>query len=200
MEGVSHLQKDDTVGSGKNSYKGISDQKVKKVMREELIKQGLVMFRTKIDTEVISREYEAYGDKKVQHFTKVKATYKIVNAENPEESIEIESIGHGVDPQDKSAGKAMTYASKNALLDTFIIPTGEDGDKIHSDDIEQPTYKVDTDNFYKIANENGYDNTKVSKMIAKKYKIKDIKQLNKEQYEEMIAGMKANPVKKEGEK
>jgi hypothetical protein len=130
-----------------------SIEKVKVTIRNSMINNGLVMFRTNVETEVISREYEQYNsysknpskmDNKIQHFCKVKSTYKIVNAENPEESIEIQSIGHGVDPQDKAAGKAMTYASKYALLDTFLIPTGEDSDKTHSNDIEPPVDKKPT--------------------------------------------------------
>jgi hypothetical protein len=148
MESVEYLKKDDTVGSGKSQYKAISDEKVKVSIRNQMIANKLVMFRVSVDTETISREYEQYNDykkineNKIQHFCKVKSTYKIVNAENPEESIEIQSIGHGVDPQDKAAGKAMTYASKYAMLDTFIIPTGEDSDKTHSNDIEQPVNKT----------------------------------------------------------
>jgi hypothetical protein len=144
MESIEYLKKDDTVGTGSMSYKAISDEKVKVSIRNSMIKNGLVMFRTKVETEVVSREYEQYNkynkcnESKIQHFCKVRSTYKIVNAENPEESIEIQSIGHGVDPQDKAAGKAMTYASKYALLDTFLIPTGEDSDKTHSNDIEPP--------------------------------------------------------------
>jgi len=56
------------------------------------------------------------------------------------ESIEIVGYGHGIDSQDKSAGKATTYALKNALLYSFLVPTGhiDDTDKTHSDNIEVP--------------------------------------------------------------
>jgi hypothetical protein len=56
------------------------------------------------------------------------------------ESIEIVGYGHGIDTQDKSAGKATTYALKNALLYSFLVPTGaiDDTDKTHSNDIEAP--------------------------------------------------------------
>ena len=48
--------------------------------------------------------------------------------------------GHGVDSQDKSAGKATTYALKYALLNTFLVPTGDidDTDNTHSDTYDQP--------------------------------------------------------------
>jgi hypothetical protein len=49
------------------------------------------------------------------------------NAQN--RMITIESIGSGIDSQDKATGKALTYAYKYALLRLFAIPTGEDPDR-----------------------------------------------------------------------
>ena len=231
MESVEYLKKDDTVGSGNNQYKAISDEKVKVSIRNQMIANKLVMFRVSVDTETISREYEQYNDfkkiteSKIQHFCKVKSTYKIVNAENPEESIEIQSIGHGVDPQDKAAGKAMTYASKYAMLDTFIIPTGEDSDKTHSNDIEPPVNAKKKDNASKPKTtstpapkvEKIDDNMKASlhirlknkgisdedkkKYLKMKYNIESSKDLDVNQYKEMMAYLAKKPdVKKEDKK
>ena len=60
------------------------------------------------------------------------------------ESIEICGYGHGIDSQDKAAGKAQTYALKNALLYTFLTPVGaiEDTDSVHSDTIPVPPAKA----------------------------------------------------------
>ena len=59
------------------------------------------------------------------------------------ESIELAGYGHGVDPQDKGAGKATTYALKNTLLYTFLTPVGkiDDSDTEHSQDKPVPTSK-----------------------------------------------------------
>jgi len=56
------------------------------------------------------------------------------------ESIELAGYGHGVDPQDKGAGKATTYALKNCLLYTFLTPVGkiDDTETTHSDNIPTP--------------------------------------------------------------
>jgi hypothetical protein len=45
--------------------------------------------------------------------------------------------GHGVDSQDKGAGKATTYAMKNMLLYSFMTPVGkiDDTETTHSEDI-----------------------------------------------------------------
>jgi hypothetical protein len=56
------------------------------------------------------------------------------------ESVELAGYGHGVDPQDKGAGKATTYALKNCLLYTFLTPVGkiDDTETTHSNDIAAP--------------------------------------------------------------
>jgi hypothetical protein len=80
-------------------------------------------------------ESTQYGDKqKQQVFTEVLCKFKITHAETGE-SETIVGYGHGVDTQDKSAGKATTYALKNALLYTFLVPTGtiDDSDVTHSE-------------------------------------------------------------------
>ncbi len=59
----------------------------------------------------------------------VKMTLRIVNLENPQEYVDIESFGRGLDTGDKGFGKASTYARKYALLNAYKIATGEDPDK-----------------------------------------------------------------------
>jgi hypothetical protein len=84
-------------------------------------------------------DYSGKPTVKQSVFTEVLCTYKITHSSS-NESIEIQGYGHGVDTQDKSAGKALTYALKNALLYMFLVPTGaiEDTDNTHSDKIETP--------------------------------------------------------------
>ena len=72
-------------------------------------------------------------------FTEVLVTYQITHAESGE-SINIMGYGHGQDSMDKSAGKATTYALKNALLYSFLVPTGtiDDTDATHSNNVQAP--------------------------------------------------------------
>jgi len=66
----------------------------------------------------------------------------MVNVENPDEFIEIVSCGDGADTQDKGSGKAMTYAFKYMWLRVFALPTGEDPDKISSDELDDKAKKA----------------------------------------------------------
>lgn len=125
MNEVKYLQKDDRVTFGRTDYKALSEEKVTAVMREKMIKYGLIVYPAK---QACSR---------TGSITHVDVLYRMVNAENPEEFIEVASCGDGADTQDKGSGKAMTYAYKYMWLRTFGLPTGEDPDKIASAEIDE---------------------------------------------------------------
>lgn len=144
MSEVNYLQKDDTVGTGSSSYRGISDEKVRDNVRKSMIVHGLICVPVKIDKETnIERwtEPDPYSKtggtkQKQQIFSDIVFTFRIYHTSGA--FIEGQSSGHGIDSQDKSPGKAMTYAMKYFLLNTFMVPTGDDPDKVHSNDIEIP--------------------------------------------------------------
>ena len=124
MKNIEYLSKDDAVAFGTTKYRAMSEEKVTMTVRKELIKQGLVVFP-------IEQTVEKDG-----HITTTNTTYKMVNTENPEEFVILASSGQGSDTQDKGVGKAMTYSFKYMLLRTFAIPTGEDPDKVASEQID----------------------------------------------------------------
>lgn len=125
MQEVEYLSKDDHVKFGTTNYKAISEEKVTTAVRGSLVKNGLVLYPAE-------QEHLKEGN-----LSTVNVKYNLVNMDNPEESITIASSGTGVDTQDKGVGKAMTYAFKYALLRTFAIPTGEDPDKISSEEWDE---------------------------------------------------------------
>jgi hypothetical protein len=144
MQDVKNIDKSMTIGEGRNSYKGVADKDVKFIIGQSMAKNGLTCLPINIQPSMKVERWEAvdYSGKptiKQSVFTEVLCTYKITHSVT-NESIEIQGYGHGVDAQDKSAGKALTYALKNALLYMFLVPTGsiEDTDNTHSDKIETP--------------------------------------------------------------
>lgn len=148
MQEVKGIDKSMTVGTGAGSYKGVPDQEVKKIIGEAMAKNGLSMlpFDVSAKTEV-SRWEETYNGQTKQKqsvFTEVHTKYLLIHESG--ESQVISGYGHGVDSQDKGAGKATTYALKYALLYTFLVPTGkiDDADTTHSDNHETPKQKINT--------------------------------------------------------
>jgi hypothetical protein len=147
MKDVKGIDKSMTVGTGNSSYKGVPDQEVKKIIGESMAKNGLTILPIGIEpTTKIERweEETFYNGKsnglktKQSVFTEVKTKYLLLHESG--ESMELQGYGHGVDSQDKGAGKATTYALKYTLLYTFLVPTGkiDDSDNDHSDNKEVP--------------------------------------------------------------
>lgn len=148
MNEVKGIDKTTTIGTGNSAYKGVPDQEVKKVIGESMAKNGLCVLpigieeSTQIDRweeiDQYSKETPKAVKQKQSVFTKVKTQYLLLHESG--ESQVIVGYGHGIDTQDKSAGKATTYALKYAMLYAFFIPTGkiDDSDNHHSDEKETP--------------------------------------------------------------
>ncbi len=148
MTEVKGMEKNSAVGSGRSAYNGTKDQDVKEVFNSALAKNGLCILPIEIEEETKLDRWEEddtyqksppYPKKSKQSvFTKVKVKYMLLHESG--ESIELAGYGHGVDPQDKGAGKATTYALKNCLLYTFLTPVGkiDDTETTHSNDIATP--------------------------------------------------------------
>jgi len=138
MGDVRGIEKTMSVGYGQGSYKGVSDRDVKLAVGRAMQRHGLAIMTLSIEPSVRVDRWEEGGRARQQVFTEVRARYLLVHEGG--ESMEIAGYGQGVDAQDKGAGKAMTYALKNALLYAFLVPTGaiEDTDAKHSDSYPVP--------------------------------------------------------------
>lgn len=152
MREVTNIEKSMTVGAGtKGAYKGVSDKDVKNILGKAMAKNGLCVFPIEVDANVKIDRWEETDEysketpkgKKTKQSVFTDATCKYLLVHISGESQIIAGYGHGVDSQDKAAGKATTYALKNALLYTFMIPTGDidDTDKTHSDEMQVPQTK-----------------------------------------------------------
>lgn len=137
MNDVKGIEKSMTVGEGKMSYKGVPDKEVKKIIGSAMAKHGLCILPIGVKPTIKIERWEEpdnYGKIKQKQsvFTEVVSTYLLMHESG--ESQEICGYGHGVDSQDKGAGKATTYALKYALLYSFLVPTGDidDADTVHS--------------------------------------------------------------------
>jgi len=143
MQEVKGMEKNSKVGAGRNSYNGTKDQDVKEVFNEALAKNGLCILPIDVEQDVeITKwdtvDYNGNPTVKQSVFTRVNTKYLLLHESG--ESQVLSGAGHGVDPQDKGAGKALTYALKNCLLYTFLTPVGkiDDTETTHSNDIKAP--------------------------------------------------------------
>ncbi len=154
MQEVKGIEKSMTIGTGNSSYKGVPDQEVKKIIGDSMAKNGLCILPIGVKPKIqIDRweetAFDNYQKKEVTKqkqsvFTEVTTEYLLLHKSG--ESQVLSGYGHGIDSQDKGAGKSTTYALKYVLLYTFLVPTGkiDDADNTHSDSIETPVKKQPT--------------------------------------------------------
>lgn len=122
--------KTDKNGNPIKSYKAISINDVVDALIPLLAKYRLAIIPTEkeiIEQEQIERTTQ-YGTSN-QFYIRLKATYRVVNIDKPEEYVESYAFGDGIDSGDKCTGKALTYARKYVLIDLFNLSKGEDPDE-----------------------------------------------------------------------
>lgn len=134
---LSAVAKNLEVGVGKSKYKAVGEADVLKAVKPLEAKYKVYSYpfsRTIVESGTIeSVNYQ--GEVKKNLFERIETVYRFVNIEKPDEFIDITTYGDGIDSQDKSVGKAMTYADKYALLKAYKIVTGDDPDQNASEDL-----------------------------------------------------------------
>lgn len=133
---ISTVAKNLNVDAGKSSYKAVGEADVLAAVKPIEAKHGVYSYpfeRCIVESgEMISQT--KYGERK-QLFMRVATVYRFVNVDNPDDFVDIQTYGDGVDTQDKAPGKAMTYGDKYALLKAYKIQTGDDPDQTASEDL-----------------------------------------------------------------
>lgn len=175
MQKVKGIEKSATVGSGSYSYKGVPDHEVKKIIGEAMAQNGLAILPIKIQPTTKIERWVENGKTKQMVFTEVITEYMLMHISG--ESIKISGYGHGVDNQDKAAGKATTYALKYSLLYSFLTPTGkiDDTDNEHSD--SKPVPQVAALNLNIDEDDDGNQASQKPKAITIEQATKELKEV-----------------------
>lgn len=133
---VGHMEKDD---SSALRYKFHSHEAVTEAVAAACFKVGLYYYA---DVEESSYEVLSSPDGKLIYFTKVTVAVTFVDVESPDQKLTFRGVGIGLDPSDKSVGKAVSYAVKYALLKGLMCRTGDNPEK---DDIATVSAKWSAD-------------------------------------------------------
>jgi hypothetical protein len=126
MQELDYLQKEKKSGM---QYSFVSHDKVTGAIRPLLVKHGIACWPAAMDV------------KQEGNRTQLQCKVIYANIDDPEDCIEVESIGYGIDAQDKGPGKAISYAMKYAHLKTFSLETGDDPDNDQHVKFEPPALK-----------------------------------------------------------
>lgn len=123
-EKISYVQKDTQVGFGQNSFKAVSHDQVTSVARQHFVDQGIVIVPSQVEKGVAVEGITKSGSPKIRF----EAMYKIkfVNIEDKDDFIDVVVEAHAEGSDDKCPGKALSYATKSAMLKVLMLETGED--------------------------------------------------------------------------
>jgi hypothetical protein len=120
---VSYVQKTKEISMG-GKYMVVTHDEVTAAVRNHLVEQGVI-----VCPKVVSSHVELTGTTTGSGvpIIRYEARYDIcfVNCDEPEDSLVMPVDAHALDQGDKAPGKAISYATKYALLKVFSIETGE---------------------------------------------------------------------------
>ena len=111
-----------------NNFRAVSESAILDVINPILIDhEWFYEIRVKKSDLQIREAFGAKG-KKLQFIATIEVAVVFHNCLFPEEMVGTESVGMGIDDNDKAMGKAYTYAVKYALLKLFRLRFGDDPD------------------------------------------------------------------------
>jgi hypothetical protein len=132
--GKNHLVGDQ---KSKASYKARSIEDIINTLRPKFGQYGLCVYPSDVEKHTYTEvRVNSYDKERLVQLTDAKVTLCFTNGHD---SIYAVGIGRGEDSGDKAHNKAMTFAYKNVLTQTFMMQTsGDDPDMVHSDDDVAP--------------------------------------------------------------
>ncbi len=123
MQEIDYIKKDKKVSGGGANYAAVSHDQVVAMLRDSLVKHGIVYYPEQLNSNVLV----ARDKSKDIAMMLYEGEYNIhfVNIDDGTDRLTVRIVGHANDNGDKAPGKAVTYATKSALLKVFAIETGE---------------------------------------------------------------------------
>ena len=118
---IGYVQKDKAVSTGGGSYKAVTHDAVTGMVRASLIEHGVIIVPSVVNSVFHPKEPDAK-----QRLYEATFQIEFVNMDEPTDRIVTQQTAHALDNGDKAPGKAMSYATKYAILKLFNIETGED--------------------------------------------------------------------------
>lgn len=127
---IGYVQKEGQVNFGNTKYKYAGEAAFIAALRPVMVKYGVT-----ISVNCTELAYNAPG-----HVI-VRCTYIFAHKDSGT-FMQVESLGEGKDSGDKAIPKALTGAYKYALRQTFMLETGDDPDKVSSEELVENEKKV----------------------------------------------------------
>lgn len=132
MKQVSYIQKE---RSKDVNYTLKTENAVIQAIRPAMVEHGVYMYPVGVK-DVEHSQFEAGKYKNIWNRIVATHVYRFVHAES-DTHIDVEVLGDGADTGDKAGNKSMTTSKKYALLEAFLLETGDDPDTTPSSEMER---------------------------------------------------------------
>ena len=117
---VAYVRKDSKV----QGYTAVTHDQVTASARPSLIEHGVMMVPRQTASEIAQVGETRQGTPVIRYAGWYE--FDFVNVDNPDDKITVTIESHANDHGDKAPGKALSYATKYALLKVLAIETGDD--------------------------------------------------------------------------
>ena len=125
MKAVSYVKKDKTVSGSGGGYRAVTHDMVTAMVRPHLVEHGIVVVPRLVNAQTVSTGRSTSGRTPINRF-EGQYVVAFVNVDDPKDCIEVPAAAHAEDHGDKAPGKALSYATKYAILKVLLLETGED--------------------------------------------------------------------------
>lgn len=121
---VAYVQKDKEV-TGAGSYMAVTHDAITAATRVHFVEHGVLVLPSEISGATVDSSMVTGKGNPIIRF---EAKYRIdfVNVDEMDQKVSIEITAHALDQGDKAPGKALSYATKAAVLKVLQIETGVD--------------------------------------------------------------------------
>jgi hypothetical protein len=135
MKDVKYLRKDKQMEQGAR-YRYIGEGKIVRLLRKSMILNGLTV--APIRCKLVHHEAVQTAKGGTSHCRILEVTWRLSHVASGQFE-DVETVGEAADSGDKGSTKAMTAAKKYALLQAFLIETGDDPDDTSSEQHRRQT-------------------------------------------------------------
>jgi hypothetical protein len=189
---VQYVKKDKTVD---NRYKVVSHDNVVALLHDLVVEIGILIYPNQISGKLNEpiKVLDSNGNEKLSpRMYEGGYTIRFQSVDDKNDYIDVTIEAHALDTGDKAPGKAVTYATKSAMLKMFFLETGEDEESRVEG--KRPITKTQSDI---IIRKLGHDKDRMDKFCAA-YGIEAIEDLPKEEFNKATAAIdKSNQTKGE---
>lgn len=118
---IGYIQKDKSVSTGGGSYKAVTHDAVTAQIRKHLIDHGIA-----ISTTLEQHTFHPREEGSKQRLMEGVFIVSFINIDSPDDNHHVRVVSQALDSGDKAPGKLISYATKYAMLKTFLLETGDD--------------------------------------------------------------------------